>query len=416
MRGYREAAEQEFFSLFRGYFDSEKDAGKQHDPANYSLDRMFPLAALAGNPERKLQIIHIAGTKGKGSTSHYISSLLQACGQQVGLFTSPHLATVRERFQINNQLIPYDQLIAAGREFCQQLVTANLQPSLFEIFTILALKIFAETGLHWVVLETGIGGRLDASNYIADPICTVITPISYDHMALLGSSIPSIAAEKAGILKHGCPLVLSTQPFPEAERVLLDRAAELGLAVHRPQLLPPEGILPAAYPPFLKSNFAVALKVIQVLGLVPDWDIFCLPELRARCEVIQTNPLVILDAAHNADSMQKLVAALQTLYPGTRFTVVLGIVQGKDVAGMVEALKMLTADFILTNPHTKKGSALPQLRECAEKAGLKIFAIIDDLREKSQLPTNCPLLFTGSFFTAVIGEKFFSPAEEKELE
>lgn len=412
MRGYREDAERAFFSLFQHYYDSERDAKRQHDPANYSLARMLPLAALAGNPEGSLKIVHVAGTKGKGSTSHYISSLLSACGQRVGLFTSPHLATVRERFQIDNQLVSYETLTAAGQEFCEKLAAAGLEPSLFEIFTVLALKIFAEEGLDWVVLETGIGGRLDATNYISSPQCTVITPVSYDHLALLGSSIEAIAGEKAGILKRGCPLVLAKQPFPAAEEVIMARAQCLEVPVYRP--LPvqniPGGILPSVCAPFLRSNFTVALQVMNVLGLHPVWERFRLPELRARCETISTVPLVVLDAAHNADSMQKLVAALQELYPGIHFTVVLGMVQGKDVAGMVEALKKLDADYILTNPHTSKGSALKELQEHAAKAGLKVNAILENLQDKSQLPAETPLLFTGSFFTACIGEKFFEGA------
>ncbi len=408
MRGYREDAERFFFSLFQLYYDLEKDAGRQHDPANYSLARMLPLAALAGNPEASLKVIHVAGTKGKGSTSHYISSMLSVCGQRVGLFTSPHLATVRERFQIDNQLISYEKLIGAGRDFCSKLVAAGLEPSLFEIFTVLALKIFADEGLDWVVLETGIGGRLDASNYISLPQCTVITPVSYDHQALLGSSIEAIAGEKAGILKRGCPLVLAEQPYAAAEEVILSCAQELAVPVYRPVNDIPAGLLPSACAPFLRSNFAVAMRVLEVLGLRPAWGLFRLPELRARCEVICREPLVVLDAAHNADSMQKLVAALQELYPGVHFTVVLGMVQGKDVNGMVSALKKLDADFILTNPHTGKGSALGELQRCAAETGLRVVAVIENLQEKSQLPAKTPLLFTGSFFTASIGEEFFS--------
>jgi dihydrofolate synthase/folylpolyglutamate synthase len=410
MRGYREDAEREFFSLFQLYYDLEKDAGRQHDRGNYSLDRMFPLAALAGNPESVLKIVHIAGTKGKGSTAHYISSLLAACNQSVGLFTSPHLATVRERFQINNELISYEKLTAAGREFSAKLAASGLTPSLFEIFTVMALRIFADARLDWAVLETGIGGRLDASNYIASPQCTVIASISYDHTALLGSTIEEIAGEKAGILKPGCPLVLSKQPYASAEEVILRRAAELSVPVYRPLGQIPPGLLPADYAPFLRGNFAVALRVLEVIGLPANWGKFRLPELRARCETIRQTPLVVLDAAHNADSMEKLVAALRELHPGVRFTVVLGMVQGKDIAGMVAALQKLDAEFILTNPHTNKASALPELQKNAAVAGLKVIKIIDNLREKRQLPENTPLLFTGSFFTASIGEELF---EEK---
>jgi dihydrofolate synthase/folylpolyglutamate synthase len=120
---------------------------------------------------------------------------------------------------------------------------------------------------------------------------------------------------------------------------------------------------------------------------------------------------VLLDAAHNADSSEKLVDAVLKLYPGTRFTVILGIVKGKDVQGMVNTFKKLPADFILTNPHTGKGSALPELQVLARQAGLTIRGIIPELQQREQLPPNCPLLFTGSFFTALIGEELFSQVQ-----
>jgi dihydrofolate synthase/folylpolyglutamate synthase len=408
MRGYEQQYEDAFFGLFQDYFDSEKDAGKQHDPANYSLDRMYPLAALAGNPEQALQIIHVAGTKGKGSTCHFLSSMLTAAGCKCGLFTSPHLATVRERFQLDNQLISYELLLRKTRSFLPALQQSRLKPSLFEIFTVLALQIFRDAGMQWAVLETGIGGRLDASNYIRQPKATVITAVSFDHLALLGNSIEAIASEKAGIIKPGVPLILGKQPFTAAEELIRRRATELQAPLYRPDDDLPTTVLPPHTPKFLQDNFALARKTLAVLGLTPQWESFRWPELRARCEKICDSPLVLLDAAHNADSSEKLVDAVLKLYPDTRFTVVLGIVKGKDVQGIVNAFKKLPADFILTSPHTSKGSALPELQLLARQAGLEIRAIIPELQHREQLPQNCPLLFTGSFFTALIGEKLFS--------
>ena len=225
MRDFDAAQEQRFFDIFKKYYDLEKDAGKQHNPENYSLDRMYPLAALAGNPEKRFKIIHVAGTKGKGTTCHFMSALLASCGKRVGLFTSPHLSTVRERFQIDNELVSYETLIAAGEKLVKAVDEAGLSPSLFELFTVMALKIFADAGVEYVVFETGIGGRLDATNYV-QPVLTVIVPISFDHMALLGNTIEEIAGEKAGILKQGVPLVLSRQSFPAAEETILKLARQ----------------------------------------------------------------------------------------------------------------------------------------------------------------------------------------------
>ena len=412
-RDYDEVLESEFFALFQRYYDLERDANKQHDCGNYSLSRMYPLAELAGNPERELHIVHVAGTKGKGSTAHFISGMLGAAGLKAGLFTSPHLATVRERFQLDNRLASYEKLLDTASWLRSRLEKAGLEPSLFEIFTLLALRLFVVEGMSWAVIETGIGGRLDATNYIAAPRCTVITPLSFDHQALLGKSIEEIAAEKAGILKPGVPLVLAKQPYAAAEELILQKAKELGVAVHRPTALPPKGLLPEKYPGFLQDNFSVALKVMELLELKPDWNVFQLPKLRARCELLRQEPPLILDAAHNGDSMQKLVASLKQLYPNTMFTVVLGAVKGKNLADMLEALLQLPAQFVLTNPHSAKESALPELEACAKRLGLPVLASIEKLERAEQLPEG-PLLFTGSFFTALIGEEIFGGGGHEE--
>ncbi len=408
MKDFDPERESAFFALFQEYFDLERDVGKQHDSQNYSLDRMYPLAELAGNPERKLKIIHIAGTKGKGSTAFYLTALLNAAGKFCGVFTSPHLLTVRERFQINNQLLSYDALEAAALPLCQRLKAAGLKPSLFEIFTVLALQLFAQGGMEYAVLETGIGGLLDATNYVQNKLATIITPLSYDHTALLGNTIEEIALQKAGILRSGVPLILAKQPFPAAEQTVMQYAAKLGTPVFRPELnINITNWLQNSYIQFLSENFQTAYRAIEVLGLTPDPMHFRPPTLRARFEIIRNEPPVILDAAHNGDSARQLSRAVAACYPGRHFVCVLGCVPGKDVRGIVEGLRTLDAEFILTNPDTPRGSALPQLTEVARKNNLKILDIKDHITSLDELPADQPLLFTGSFFTALIGAKLF---------
>lgn len=411
MRDLDQKAEADFFHLFQDFFDSEKDAGKQHDPSNYSLDRMEPLAALAGHPEKDLKIVHVAGTKGKGSTCFFVSALLRSAGHSAGLFTSPHLDTVRERFQLDGQLVSYEELTSVSLPLLAAIRQAGLHPSLFEIFTVLALRLFADHHLEYAVMETGIGGRVDSTNYIESPACTAIAPVSFDHMALLGQTIEAIAAEKAGIIKPGVPLVLAAQPYPEAEDVIRRQAGKLQAPVIPPARDIPSGFLklfPEFTPDFIQANFKTALAVLDTLALTPSPASFQYPLLRARCEIICREPLVITDGAHNGDSMEKLVQSLAAMFPGTAFTVVLGIVAGKDVRRIVQALGRLPgASFILTNPHTGKGTALQELTASARSNGLQIREIIPELNCRSQLPADTPLLFTGSFFTALIAEELF---------
>ncbi len=408
MNDFNPQREADFFDLFRDYFDSEKDAAKQHDPANYSLDRMKPLAAVAGNPQEHLRVIHIAGTKGKGTTSTYIATLLAGCGKRTGLFTSPHVRTVRERFQLNGECISYDTLFEKAEELLFAIRKANLTPSLFEIFTVLFWKICSEVKVDYAVQETGIGGRLDATNFVAKPEISVITPISYDHVALLGNDIRSIATEKAGILKEGVPLVLAKQPYPEAEETIVRIAAERHCPIVRPAGESPQSFLPEGTPAFLRENFAVAWTVLRCLGLTPDLSRTYAPAFRARFEWISTTPPVMLDGAHNGDSMRRLVDALLELYPNIQWTVVLGCVLGKDIERILHELARLRkARFILVNPRTEKGSALQELTERCPQFGICIHEVIPNLTAVSQLPLDRPILFTGSFFTASIGDALF---------
>ena len=408
MKDFDPSRESAFFALFQEYFDLEKDVGKQHDVQNYSLDRMYPLAALAGNPERRLKILHVAGTKGKGSTSFYLTALLNAAGHSCGVFTSPHLVTVRERFQLNNQLISYEALEAAARPLCQKIRGAGLKPSLFEIFTVLALQLFADAGMEYAVLETGIGGLLDATNYVPEKVATVITPLSYDHTALLGNTIEEIARQKAGILRPKVPLILAPQPFEAAERTVIACAQEHGAPVFRPSSnIDASHWIKNSYIPFLQDNLRVALTTVETLGIKPDARCFVAPRLRARFEVLREKPPVVLDAAHNGDSARQLVRALAAAYPDRHFVCVLGCVPGKDIAGIVSELKNLDADFVLTNPATPRGSALPQLLEEARKYSIKVIDVKENISSVSDLPENTPLLFTGSFFTALIGARLF---------
>ncbi len=404
------ACEQDFFDIFKAYYNLEQNTSRKYDDFEYTLDRMRPLAELAGNPQDRLAIIHVAGTKGKGSTVHFTAALLTAAGKRCGTFTSPHLVTVRERFQIDNRFLPLPVLIQTAREFEKRLQQAGLKPTLFEIMTILALRLFADQGCDYAILETGIGGTLDATNFIDAPVCCAITSVSYDHTQLLGGHIAQIAAQKAGIIKPGIPVVLGKQPFPEAEEVIVEIASQRRAPLLRPV---PEEALAAwpvqGMPEFLRDNARTALAIVRELGLSPLPSRFELPTLPGRCELVGTDPPVILDAAHNADSAAQLATSLKRQYPSLRFTIVLGVVQGKDSAGILKALASLEGDLILTHPRPPKRSDLDNLRRLADQMGLA-FTVRETISSRADLPANTPLLFTGSFFTALIGTELFPAA------
>ncbi len=188
--------------------------------AKFGLENTFKLAALAGNPQNQLRFIHVAGTNGKGSTCAMLESIYRAAGLRVGLFTSPHLVSFRERIQVNRQLISENEVVRLVEELQPLLkqFPADHHPTFFEVVTVMALKFFAEQKCDLVIWETGLGGRLDATN-IVTPLASVITNIAFDHQQWLGDTLGKIAAEKAGIIKPGVPVITATDE-PEALAVI----------------------------------------------------------------------------------------------------------------------------------------------------------------------------------------------------
>lgn len=197
----------------------QRDGQSAYKPG---LDTARTLAAAFGNPHKKLRCIHIAGTNGKGSTAHTIAAILQNAGYRTGLFTSPHLVDFRERMRINGQVIPEENVASFVDRFMQ--LHLNCSPSFFELTTIMAFEWFAAEDVDFAIIETGLGGRLDTTNIIT-PLLSVITNISLDHTALLGRTLPEIAAEKAGIIKPGVPIVVGEYDEATAP-VFIEKATE----------------------------------------------------------------------------------------------------------------------------------------------------------------------------------------------
>ncbi|MDT8392111.1 MAG: Mur ligase family protein [Lentisphaeria bacterium] len=400
--------EDEFYRILEPFLNLENNTARKYTAGEYNLKMMPTLAALFDFPETTVKIIHVAGTKGKGSVCVYTTALLRQAGKRVGTFTSPHLRTFRERFLIDGQCPDYETILAHTRHVVETIQSAGLTPTFFEVLTILALSFFVDQGCDYAVMETGIGGRLDCTNYVTSPVCAAITAISFDHTELLGDTIAAIAGEKAGIIKPGVPVVCGKQSFQEARDVILQRAESLAAPVVAPVSPPPLAAL-TGLPPFQQENLAVANGIRASLGIAVDWRAFTPPAPPGRFQVIRETPPVILDAAHNADSAKRLVEAVTAKYPGRRFVCVAGMVAGKDYRGLLRELRKLDADFIFTNPRVAfKGSELHHLEDLAADMNLR-WRSIPEIHSVTELPVDTPLLFTGSFFTATIGADLFDP-------
>jgi dihydrofolate synthase/folylpolyglutamate synthase len=340
--------------------------------AHFGLENTFRLAALAGNPQEKLRFIHVAGTNGKGSTCAMLESIYRASGLRVGLFTSPHLVSFRERIQVNRQLIPESDIVRLVGEI--RAANQEHETTLFEFATVMALKFFAEQKCDLVIWETGLGGRLDATN-IVTPLASIITNIAFDHTQWLGDTLEKIAAEKAGIIKPGIPVVTAADE-PEALAVIEKIAREKNAPLAK--VNSEFGIQNSELPllgEHQKLNAALALATVEVLQSQIPVTAERIREGLAnlhwpgRLQLIQrpNGQKILLDGAHNVAGMKTLRAALAGGTPdsllasggengkragwksGVPGTFIVGFLGDKDWGPMCEILAPL-AEKIFTVP------------------------------------------------------------------
>ena len=362
-----------------GLTNYEKSLKELYSPGNVDLERVRELLRRLGSPESGLGIVHIAGTKGKGSTAAMISSVLQKAGYRVGLFTSPHLHTFRERVQINRDPISAEDFAGAMEKVKPHVEEINAVGehgyiTTFEALTAMALVYFAEKQVEALVFEVGVGGRLDATNVVT-PEVSVITSISRDHTELLGETLPEIAGEKAGIIKKGVPVVVAPQ-VPEVEEVIGAIARERGsemVNVGRESVWRALGhddrgqsLLVRDFEneyrismPLLgdhqQENAATAIAALSVLREkgwhISDADVLDgFADLRwpGRMEELGRRPLVIADGAHNGDSARRLREALLKYFEFRRAVLVVGVSADKNVEDIASELLPLASTVILT--------------------------------------------------------------------
>jgi dihydrofolate synthase/folylpolyglutamate synthase len=373
--------------------------------AEFNLDRMFALMEELGNPQTKYPIIHVAGTKGKGSVCALCASALQAAGYKVGMYTSPHLLDYCERIQINDEPISHEFMVELVEEI-KPAVARIPKLTTFEITTALGFLAFARQGCEAAVIEVGLGGRLDATN-IVTPKVSVITSLSYDHMAVLGDTLEKIAGEKAGIIKYGVPVVSSTQK-PEAldviERVvklenssftLIGKDVKYESISHAldgqvVSIRPSKNIRGYSTTdpmelriPFLGThqieNAATAYAALKASGLeISDKAIqkgFAQVKWRGRFEVARRDPPVIFDSAHNEDSFAKLRETLETYFPGKDVYLIFGASEDKNIPGMFAAMKSKIKRLIITRADHPRALEVEKIVGLADQAGIESEAV-----------------------------------------
>jgi len=362
--------------------------------ADFSLDRMFALMDALGEPQNAYPIIHVAGTKGKGSTSALCASALQAAGYKVGLYTSPHLADYCERIQIDASPLAHGQLAALVDEV-RPAVARVPKLTTFEITTAIGFLAFARAGVDAAVVEVGLGGRLDATN-VATPRVSVITSLSMDHTAVLGGTLAKIAGEKAGIIKEGIPVVSSPQKaeaLDVLERVARERSASLTLVGRDVKFAFVSSSLDGQHFIIHNSEFrimnyeipllgqhqminaATAYAALQASGLaVSDESIqkgFSQVKWPARFEVARREPPVIFDSAHNDDSFARLRETLETYFPGRPVYLIFGASEDKNIPGMFREMKPKIRKLIATRADHPRALEVEKILGLADQAQVK---------------------------------------------
>ena len=418
--------------------------------ANFGPENTRKLAALAGNPQTQLRFIHVAGTNGKGSTCAMLESIYRAVGLRVGLFTSPHLVSFRERIQVNRQLIPESELVRLVEEIQPLLkqFPADNHLTLFEVVTVMALKFFAEQKCDLVIWETGLGGRLDATN-IVTPLASVITNIAFDHQQWLGDTLEKIAAEKAGIIKPGIPVVTATEDKSalavivktaleknaplveinswEGRRVAVPNQNQFGSPTRQPSQIENLPLIGEHQ----KANAALALATVEVLQpQIPVSEEKIREGLQnvnwpGRLQLIKKpdGQKILLDGAHNVAGVEALRAALTA---GVPLTFIIGFLGDKDWRPMCEILAPLAAKIFCVPVASVRTADARELAKTFRSANPAAEVLVCDSlsealgksgsRERSLHHAQSFIVITGSLY--LVGEALellgLSPADAGE--
>lgn len=402
----------------------------RYSPEKFNLDRMHNFMRMLGNPHLKYPTIHVAGTKGKGSICAMISSIMVASGLKVGLYTSPHLQEYTERIKINGKDISKRNFISLVESLKPHIIRIkNL--STFEITTAMAFQYFLDESVDLAVIEVGLGGRLDATN-VVNPILAVISSISKDHIKILGNSLSKIAFEKAGIIKENVAVVVSKQkphvktflgkvaiqrnsPFiycndlissnlikqnARGQDFLIQEKNGHSLKIHLP-LIGDHQIQNAM------TAFSAIRRISRQGFQITDQDIqkgFSNVKWPGRCEILATKPLLMVDCAHNTDSMQKLIHTIKTTFPGKKIIALFGASEDKDIIGMLRSLLPAVNVVIAAQSIHPRAMDAEKIKNLIEKLGYKGFcyhSLNESLAKAVQMWDDSSIIIvTGSIFIA----------------
>lgn len=424
--------------------DYEKLRIVRYNPENFDLDRMRHLLKKLGNPQDAFRSIHLAGTKGKGSTATMIASMLQACGYKVGLYTSPHLVDIRERIVINGEKISPEEFARLTKLIEPIATKMKPHPTFFDAITAIAFKYFADQKVDLAVIETGLGGRLDSTNVIK-PEVTAITSISKDHMQQLGNTLAKIAEEKAGIFKPGVPAVTVLQD-PSVEPVLQRVAQKVGapldicgktiefsyrfessrmLGRHNRVCLTTqtskfEHLAVPLFGEHQAINCGLALAVIDKLKTrgIPIDDAKAMEGLsrttiEGRMEVIHQMPRVIVDGAHNAASIDAMMKAIGQHIPYDSMIVIFGCCGDKDIDGMLERITTGADKVIFTRVNSIRSADPNELAARYVELYGKMAQVANNLQEALSIANRAVtkedlICITGSFYLVGEAKKHFA--------
>jgi dihydrofolate synthase/folylpolyglutamate synthase len=369
-----------------------------------NIRRLLKALRVHVNNEGEPWYVHVAGTNGKGSVCAMLDSILRAAGRRTGLFTSPHLVDFRERIRHNGKMIPEPEVAARIAQIRDIVSTWDQCPTFFEITTAIALGWFQDVGTEVAVLETGLGGRFDATNVVT-PAVSVITPIYLDHQEWLGDSLPEIALEKAGIIKPGVPVICAWQ----REEVLgiighmaLHRDAPFHIVVS-----PMGGLEIGLAGKYQRWNAALAVHTLQLTRLrVPDEAIIKgLRDVQWPGRFQQINSRVVLDGAHNPAATRCLAQTWLEIFGSEKATLILGALADKDLTGMCKALLPISARVIMVPVHSARTSQAEDLRQLCQKLAPDVpCSTAPDFAAALKMAEESPgrALVTGSLF--LIGE------------